>query len=1407
MQKGLKKAISLLLCVLLVVCSMPLTVFAQEVGSTLTVFSNVEANGVEIDEDVSFDYQVVIGGRLYDGVAKGSDGNDYNIVNGKLTLPYNVKAVIGGLEDGTDYIVKRLAYDNPKYALVAESAVVTGSISAREYYKTVNGKRTQIDAEIYNRETDGGQNLTRFYYLGQDGVEYDTANTGSFVTYDISRAAVVNTPDGYSVITSNYSYADITEYNIKISNINIGKYSKTFGKCTATGNPSATVSTDYSADITSSNTQSVVAALVSESSVQRQLFEGLQLAEAVGVDDVLSKVSADSGKTAVISESVLSPVYGDTSELTTKMYVINELAEQNVSYEAVSVEANKVAEFDVALEKAPTGTVCVDFILDATVPEAFSGAVFEIRNADGTLLTEGTDYTLSAEDVSINILSSSIGFTRYTFSELLSGDYTLQQVTGASGYAVDTTKYAFSVARADGSISGDHVKGKQSMLGDPASVISNDVKDYKVVKLNIFSNKSFSFKFTTLDQNDEPVKGAQFFMVERNGLIDLIKTLAKYGIDTAGSMDWGALLESLTSGGSFSLDAETIVKLIASLAELSPEQLESVTLPAILIESSGADGITEFDNNSNILNALDLLSGLGDVKGSDLANLLKKVLSGVLPENVLSYLDVLSSIETTIKVHAGVPTGSYLLIEGSAPEGYKRNSSMYTITVASSGEAIATTGVLLPLIADYIDQRLGFDIYDLLISEEEFENASQQIKQLFGTFDNYMNSIVDSVLDFVDANFGDMVDLGAVDRIRNSINSYYEQYDDFSMAIADALRDFNKSIVDDFTEEWVFENERIFVDVVITVADCMNKDISGATVTVTDVNDPDNKYTALDENGNAYLHYGTYTVTVSDLDSKYVLLPDTDDEGNNLYVNPVTIVIDDDHNTAQTVNFYYHEDAGLNHMDDPTCTTDGLDIRSCALCSNVFEEKVLPATGHDYKESTVEATCTSDGYIEKICANCGDVQREYTDELKAAGHDYDLISSKAADHENAGYEIYKCKNCDDTYTVITEALGHNELKESARKDATCTEKGYIEYTCSDEDCDYTETVDLPALGHNLINVDAKAPTCTEDGYTESVVCERCSHVEKAPEKLAAPGHSYKVTVTAPTCTEEGEIVHECAVCGDTKTESIDPTGHAYKETYVEPTCEEDGKTIITCLRCDYRAEVIDQESALGHDYKDRVINPTCTTPGVTIRTCARCNDVVEINPRPALGHHVVTDPAIEPTCTESGWTEGSHCDRCNMIQGGVGVYQEEIPALGHIVVVDEHVDPTCTQDGLMSGSHCDRCHEVLVEQISIPALGHVPGHWKIVKFPTCEESGLLRKSCERCGETIKEKTLCPVKIPVISGDCKCGDPSCCDGSCICLCNHSIKYIKIITKLHRVFSKLFKFFGIPFPELCRYAMTV
>ena len=117
-----------------------------------------------------------------------------------------------------------------------------------------------------------------------------------------------------------------------------------------------------------------------------------------------------------------------------------------------------------------------------------------------------------------------------------------------------------------------------------------------------------------------------------------------------------------------------------------------------------------------------------------------------------------------------------------------------------------------------------------------------------------------------------------------------------------------------------------------------------------------------------------------------------------------------------------------------------------------------------------------------------------------------------------------------------------------RKDATCTEEGWVKYGCTYEsdrhatapEHNYQWTETIPALGHDW-----------KDNGDANHICDR-DHVTAA--------HTYGewTTVKEATCTAAGQKQHTCTECGHVETEVIPATGHHWVDkgdgTHTCPDC-------------------------------------------------------------------------------------------------------------------------------------------------------------------------------------------------------------------------------------------------------------
>ena len=310
-----------------------------------------------------------------------------------------------------------------------------------------------------------------------------------------------------------------------------------------------------------------------------------------------------------------------------------------------------------------------------------------------------------------------------------------------------------------------------------------------------------------------------------------------------------------------------------------------------------------------------------------------------------------------------------------------------------------------------------------------------------------------------------------------------------------------------------------------------------------------------------------------------------------------------------------------------------------------------------------------------------------------------------------GYILYTCSICTDTYAEEIPAQGHRNTV--VTKEATCTAAGSVTTTCTV--CKESSVQAIPALGHQYSITVVKA-TCVDDGYTIHS-CKNCGHSYE-DQKVAALGHDYESTVVKPTCTEAGSTTYTCTACGHSYTgEKVAALGHDYDSVVTEPTFEKEGYTTHTCRTCG-DVKVDSFVPVLTHTYEVETVDATCTENGSVTYTCVDCG-YSYTETLPALGHSFETVKTAA-TCTEDG-SIVSACGVCGHTE------TETVPATGHSYKKTT-VPATCTENGLITYT-CACGHETGEE---IPAAGH--SYKTSYTAPTCTEEGNTTHTCAACGD-------------------------------------------------------------------------
>ena len=206
--------------------------------------------------------------------------------------------------------------------------------------------------------------------------------------------------------------------------------------------------------------------------------------------------------------------------------------------------------------------------------------------------------------------------------------------------------------------------------------------------------------------------------------------------------------------------------------------------------------------------------------------------------------------------------------------------------------------------------------------------------------------------------------------------------------------------------------------------------------------------------------------------------------------------------------------------------------------------------------------------------------------------------------------------------IISYKHTHNySLIQPVTVDATCTDEGYVEYTCV-----YGETYReyIRVLGHDYTgDIKTVAPTCTENGIS-GPTCSRCDEI-RPDQETDALGHDMVVVAEKEaTCTQPGNSLGtQCSRCEiyGIQPEIYPALDHSFTnyQSNGDATCTDDGTETAKCDRCEEMDTRTEEGSAKGHSHTKEVTNPTCSESGFTTYTCA-CGDTYTDNETKALGH-------------------------------------------------------------------------------------------------------------------------------------------------------------------------------------------
>ncbi len=318
------------------------------------------------------------------------------------------------------------------------------------------------------------------------------------------------------------------------------------------------------------------------------------------------------------------------------------------------------------------------------------------------------------------------------------------------------------------------------------------------------------------------------------------------------------------------------------------------------------------------------------------------------------------------------------------------------------------------------------------------------------------------------------------------------------------------------------------------------------------------------------------------------------------------------------------------NLSSSSCTVNGTyeRVTKCSVCGKELSERetiTLDTADHDWElVQTLAPTCEADGKQEYICKVCHTHRADY-EFIPQLEHKY-IETEISPDCTNAGYTLFTCKYCGDSYTEEGEAAkGHIWDEGTVTKEPTCEETGTKTYKCTV--CGATNTSDIEKKNHSW-SAEPVAPTCSTFGYTK-YTCSNCGdeRIEKGADATGHKAATRDVIIREASCTQEGayDKVYYCEICNEELSRehyTIAKKPHNPNKSTTNATCTEQGYTMYKCKDC-------------GYEYKASFI---------------ACK-----------GHKHVAIPAVPATCIKTGKTEGEKCSVC----GEIFVKPADTPTVDH----------------------------------------------------------------------------------------------------------------------------------------------
>ena len=258
---------------------------------------------------------------------------------------------------------------------------------------------------------------------------------------------------------------------------------------------------------------------------------------------------------------------------------------------------------------------------------------------------------------------------------------------------------------------------------------------------------------------------------------------------------------------------------------------------------------------------------------------------------------------------------------------------------------------------------------------------------------------------------------------------------------------------------------------------------------------------------------------------------------------------------------------------DATCTEAGYTAQwYCVNCGKFFASEEIKATGHK-EVIDVEAskpTCTEVGCTKgSHCEICGEILY-VSEEIPALGHTYELVDFRYLPEDGSyveyTYEHWQCTVCRDEY--IRDYVSYCKHELSARpvdhEDPTCEQEGFNVFKC--KHCDYTETVVLEKLPH--VNAAGQDLTKCHPSITDFKCVNGCKNEFAKVEHSLDGGLYYEAN-----CLTNAYIMYNCTECAHYEVVDIDDKKGDHSWSDWAPVVDDNGVIVAETCACRVCGEV------------------------------------------------------------------------------------------------------------------------------------------------------------------------------------------------------------------------------------------